>query len=119
RALTRDVPERFNERFGETFVVPSVRVPEVGARIMDLQAPDVKMSTTASSEQGLLLLTDDDQSISKKVKSAVTDSGNEVLRAPDKAGISNLLEIMAVVGDRTPEEVEKEFQGAGYGQFKA
>jgi tryptophanyl-tRNA synthetase len=117
--LARDIAERFNQRFGETLVVPRHRIPEVGGRIMDLQSPDVKMSTTASSEQGLVLLLDDDATIEKRVKSAVTDSGSEVVRAPDKPGISNLIEIMAVVGDRSPEDVEREFQGAGYGQFKS
>jgi len=118
--LARDIAQRFNERFGETFVVPRHRIPEVGARIMDLQAPDMKMSTTgAASEQGLIFILDDDATIAKKVKSAVTDSGTDVLRAPDKAGISNLIEILAVAQDRTPEDVEREFAGAGYGQFKA
>jgi tryptophanyl-tRNA synthetase len=117
--LARDIAERFNERFGETLVVPNIRIPEVGARIMDLQAPDVKMSTTASTDQGLILLLDDDKTIEKKVKSAVTDSGSEVVRGPDKRGISNLIEIMAVATGRSPEEVEQEFAGAGYGQFKS
>jgi tryptophanyl-tRNA synthetase len=117
--LARDIAQRFNERFGETLVVPNIRIPEVGARIMDLQSPDVKMSTTASSDQGLVLLLDDDRTIEKKVKSAVTDSGSEVVRAPDKRGISNLIEIMAVATGRSPEDVERDFQGAGYGQFKS
>jgi tryptophanyl-tRNA synthetase len=117
--LARDIAQRFNERFGETLLVPNIRIPEVGARIMDLQSPDVKMSTTASSDQGLVLLLDDDRTIEKKVKSAVTDSGSEVVRAPDKRGISNLIEIMAVATERSPEEVEQDFQGAGYGQFKS
>jgi tryptophanyl-tRNA synthetase len=117
--LARDIAQRFNERFGETLLVPNIRIPEVGARIMDLQSPDVKMSTTASSDQGLVLLLDDDRTIEKKVKSAVTDSGSEVVRAPDKRGISNLIEIMAVATGRSPEDVERDFQGAGYGQFKS
>ena len=117
--LARDIAERFNDRFGETFVVPRHRIPEVGARIMDLQSPDEKMSTTAASQAGLVLLLDDDRTIAKKVKSAVTDSGTDIVRAPDKAGISNLIEIMAVIGDRSPEDVEREFQGSGYGDFKS
>jgi tryptophanyl-tRNA synthetase len=116
--LMRDVADRFNARFGETLVVPEVRVPEVGARIMDLQFPDRKMSTTGGSPQGTVLVLDDPATITKKVRSAVTDSGSGVVRAPDKAGISNLIEILAAVRGIRPEEVEHEFDGSGYGAFK-
>jgi tryptophanyl-tRNA synthetase len=116
--LARDVAQRFNERYGETFVLPRHVIPEIGGRIMDLQDPESKMSTTAPSEAGTVLLLDDDKTIAKKVKSAVTDSGSEVRRAPDKPGISNLIEIMAAVGERTPEEVQREFSDARYGDFK-
>jgi tryptophanyl-tRNA synthetase len=116
--LCRDIAQRFNERFGETFVVPRHRIPEVGARIMDLQAPEQKMSTTGGTEQGTLLVLDDEKTLVKKVKSAVTDSGSDVVRGPDKPGISNLIEVLAVVRDVAPEEVEAEFDGSGYGQFK-
>jgi tryptophanyl-tRNA synthetase len=116
--LTRDVAERFNARFGDTLVVPEVRVPEVGARIMDLQFPDRKMSTTGGSPQGTVLVLDDPAAIVKKVRSAVTDSGTEVRRAPDKAGVSNLIEILAAVRETRPEEVERDFDGSGYGAFK-
>src|ERR1700761_1281121 len=95
--LMRDAAERFNARFGETLVVPELRVPTVGARIMDLQFPDRKMSTTGGSPQGTVLVLDDPATITKKVKSAVTDSGSDVVRGPDKAGISNLIDIMAAV----------------------
>ena len=77
------------------------------------------MSTTAASEQGVVFLLDDEDTIVKKVKSSVTDSGRDVVRGPDKPGISNLIEVMAVVTERTPEVVEGEFDGAGYGDFKA
>jgi tryptophanyl-tRNA synthetase len=117
--LARDIAERFNDRFGETFVVPRHVIPEIGGRIMDLQTPDSKMSTTAPSQAGTILLLDDDRTIVKKVKSAVTDSGSEVRRGPDKAGISNLIEIMAVATGRSPEDVEREFEGKGYGDFKS
>jgi tryptophanyl-tRNA synthetase len=117
--LARDTAQRFNERFGETFVVPRHVIPEVGGRIMDLQSPESKMSTTAPTEAGTVLLLDDDKTITKKVKSAVTDSGSEVRRGPGKAGISNLIEIMAVVGERTPEDVEQDFSEARYGDFKS
>ena len=117
--LMREIARRFNERFGETLVVPEHRIPEVGARIMDLQDPSSRMSTTASTEQGAVYILDAPETVEKKVRSAVTDSGTEVRRAPDKAGISNLIEILAVVRGVDPAEVEREFDGSGYGDFKA
>src|SRR6059058_5801900 len=93
--LMRDIAERFNARFGETLVVPEGRYPEVGARIMDLQYPERKMSTTGGSPQGTVYVLDDPDTVAKKFRSAVTDSGTEVVRAPDKPGISNLIDILA------------------------
>jgi tryptophanyl-tRNA synthetase len=116
--LMRDVAERFNTRFGQTLVVPEARIPEVGARIMDLQFPERKMSTTGGSPQGTVYLLDEPKAVTKKIRSAVTDSGTEVVRAPDKEGISNLIEILAAVRGTAPEEVEREFDGEGYGAFK-
>jgi tryptophanyl-tRNA synthetase len=116
--LMRDVAERFNARFGETLVVPEHRIPEVGARIMDLQAPDRKMSTTGGTPQGTVYVLDEPDTIVKKFRSAVTDSGSEVVRAPDKAGVSNLIEVLAAVRGTAPEEIEHEFDGSGYGAFK-
>jgi tryptophanyl-tRNA synthetase len=116
--LMRNVAIRFNERFGETLVVPDGRIPEIGARIMDLQSPGDKMSTTASSEQGTLYVLDDEKSITKKIKSAVTDSGSEVRVAPDKQGISNLIEILAVIRGVDHAAIEREFEGQQYGAFK-
>jgi tryptophanyl-tRNA synthetase len=116
--LMREIARRFNERFGETLVVPELRVPEVGARIMDLQEPERKMSTTGGTEQGTVLVLEESDAIRKKLGSAVTDSGREVVRSPDKAGITNLIEILAVARGGTPEEVESEFEGSGYGDFK-
>jgi tryptophanyl-tRNA synthetase len=116
--LMRDVAERFNARFGETLVVPEARIPEIGARIMDLQYPDKKMSTTGGSEQGTVLVLDEPDTITKKIRSAVTDSGSEVVRRADKAGITNLIEILSVIRGSAPEEVEREFDGGGYGAFK-
>ncbi len=116
--LMRDVAQRFNARFGDTLVVPEHRIPEVGARIMDLQFPDRKMSTTGGSPQGTVLVLDEPEVIVKKIRSSVTDSGTEVVRGPDKAGVSNLIEILAAVRGVAPEEVEREFDGSGYGAFK-
>jgi tryptophanyl-tRNA synthetase len=117
--LMRDVAIRFNQRFGETFVVPEHRIPEVGSRIMDLQVPDMRMSTTASTDQGAVYILDEEDAVVRKFKSAVTDSGREIVRAPDKPGVSNLIEIMAVATGQSPEAVEKEYAGAGgYAGFK-
>src|SRR5436305_14868310 len=116
--LMRDIAERFNERFGETLVVPEGVYPEVGARIMDLQEPESKMSTTGGTPQGTVLVLDEPKTIEKQVKSAVTDSGREVERRPDKPGISNLIDILAAVRGVEPQAVEAEFDGSGYGAFK-
>jgi tryptophanyl-tRNA synthetase len=116
--LMRDIAERFNERFGEILVVPEHRIPEVGARIMDLQDPTSKMSTTSGSESGRVYVLDEPTAIVKKFKSAVTDSGSEVVRGPDKPGISNLIEILAVVRGVDPAEIERDFEGRRYGDFK-
>jgi tryptophanyl-tRNA synthetase len=116
--LMRDVAERFNARFGETFVVPEGVYPEVGARIMDLQYPDRKMSTTGGSPQGTVYILDEPDTVARKFRSAVTDSGTEVVRAPEKPGITNLIEILAAVRGTRPEEVEASFNGSGYGAFK-
>jgi tryptophanyl-tRNA synthetase len=120
--LMRDVARRFNARFAdgeELLTVPEHRIPEVGARIMDLQEPTRKMSTTGASEQGTVYVLDEPKAIEKKLKSAVTDSGSEVRRAPDKPGLSNLIEILAAVRGAEPDAVEREFSEAGYGEFKA
>jgi tryptophanyl-tRNA synthetase len=116
--LMRDVASRFNARFGDTLAVPKHRIPEVGARIMDLQFPDRKMSTTGGSPQGTVLVLDEPDVIAKKIRSSVTDSGSEVVRGDDKAGISNLIEILAAVRGTAPQEIEAEFDGSGYGAFK-
>jgi tryptophanyl-tRNA synthetase len=116
--LMREVARRFNERCGEALVVPEMRIPGVGARIMDLQEPERKMSTTGGTEAGTVLVLDEPDVIRKKLGSAVTDSGREVRRAPDKAGITNLIDIYAVARGSDPAAVEREFEGAGYGDFK-
>jgi tryptophanyl-tRNA synthetase len=117
--LARDVGERFNSRFGETFKLPQGRYPEVGARIMDLQEPQRKMSTTLGTPQGTLSLLDAPEVLTKKVKSAVTDSGTDVRRGPGKEGIANLIDIMSVATGDEPEAIESRYDGAGYGQFKS
>jgi tryptophanyl-tRNA synthetase len=116
--LMREIARRFNERFGEALVVPEMRIPEVGARIMDLQEPERKMSTTGGTPQGTVLVLDEPGTIRKKFGSAVTDSGREVVRAPDKPGISNLIDILTVARGSDQAAVEAEFEGAGYGDFK-
>jgi tryptophanyl-tRNA synthetase len=118
--LARDVAARFNHRFGETFVVPEPVIPDVGARIMDLQTPTAKMSKSSLSPQGTLLVTDPPEVTAKKIRSAVTDSGTDVRYDPvDKPGVSNLLTILGAVTGRSAEALEAEFAGAGYGAFKA
>jgi tryptophanyl-tRNA synthetase len=116
--LTRNLAERFNSRYGETFKLPEGIYPEVGARVMDLQEPDRKMSTTGGTPQGTIGLLDPPDTVRRKVRSAVTDSGNEVRRGEDKPGITNLIDMMAVATGSTPEEIEARYDGTGYGRFK-
>jgi tryptophanyl-tRNA synthetase len=117
--LMREIARRFNERFGETLVEPEHRIPDIGARIMDLQEPTRKMSTTGGTEAGTLYVLDEPAAIRKKLGSAVTDSGREIVRREDKPGVTNLIEILAVARGADPAEIEREFDGAGYGDFKA
>jgi tryptophanyl-tRNA synthetase len=116
--LMRNVAGRFNNRFGDTLVVPDARIPEVGGRIMDLQAPDRKMSTTGGTLAGTIYVTEEPKAILKKFRSAVTDTGAEIRRSPDKPGITNLIEILAAVDGTSPEAIENRFNGSGYGDFK-
>ncbi len=117
--LTRDIAERFNQRFGETFVVPEVSIPEQGARIKNLQEPERLMSTSRGAPQGVVRVLDPPDVVRKKFKTAVTDSGTDVRYAPDdKAGISNLLEIMSVATGDDISELEARYDGGGYGRFK-
>ena len=116
--LMRDVAVRFNNRFGELLVVPEARIPEIGARVRDLQEPDRKMSTTGGSEQGTVYVLDEPDTVRRKFRRAVADSGREIVRRDAKPGISNLMEIMAVARGVGPEQVERDFEGSGYGDFK-
>jgi tryptophanyl-tRNA synthetase len=118
--LMRDVARRFNARFGEDIlVVPEHRIPDVGARIMDLQEPTNKMSTTGGTPEGTVLVLDEPAIVERKIKRAVTDSGSDIVRAPDKPGVTNLIDILAVARGSSPEAVEEEMRAArGYGDLK-
>jgi tryptophanyl-tRNA synthetase len=117
--LSREIARRFNQTYGEVLVEPEHVIPEVGARIMDLQDPTAKMSTTYGTDAGLVYIDDEPDAIRSKVKRAQTDSGTEVLRGEGKEGIANLIEILSVVRGVGPEAIESEFAGSGYGDFKA
>ncbi len=117
--LTRDIAERFNATYGaDVLVTPEHVIPDVGARIMDLQEPTRKMSTTGSEERARIFVDDEETAIVKKLKSAVTDSGAEVRRDADKPGITNLIDILAAVRGAEPGAVESEFADSRYGDFK-
>jgi tryptophanyl-tRNA synthetase len=116
--LAREIARRFNSTYGELLVEPEHVIPQLGARIMDLQDPSSKMSTTYGSDAGLIYIDDAREAIVKKVKRAETDSGSEVVRGAEKPGISNLIEILAVSRGVSAEDVEGEFAGRGYGDFK-
>ena len=116
--LTRDVAERFNSRYGATFVVPEADIPKVGARLMDLQEPTRKMSKSIDSPQGTVLMADDPAAIEKKFKRAVTDNDGEVRYDPaGKPGVSNLLSILAAATDGDPEALAGQYEQ--YGPLKA
>jgi tryptophanyl-tRNA synthetase len=116
--LTRDIAERFNARYGETFTLPRGVYPETGARVMDLQEPEKKMSTTGGTEQGTVYVLDPPDVIRRKFKTAVTDSGREIVHSPEKPGISNLIEIVTVATGESIEQVQARHDGQGYGAFK-
>ncbi len=119
--LSRDIAERFNARFPETFVVPEADIPpaEGGARIMDFQNPTSKMSKSADSPMGTVKVTDPPDVLRRKIRSAVTDSGREVVFGRDKPAISNLLTVFSVVTGRPIGELEAAYAGTGYGDFKS
>ena len=100
------------------FVEPDHVIPEIGARVMDLQDPGAKMSTSYSTDAGLVYIDDEPDAIRRKLKRAQTDSGSEIVRARDKPGVSNLIEMLAVTRQVAPDEIEREFEGQGYGTFK-
>jgi tryptophanyl-tRNA synthetase len=117
--LTRNIAERFNSRYGETFTVPEGVYPEEGARIKNLQEPERLMSTSAGNPQGVVRMIDAPDTVRQKFKTAVTDSGRDVVHDPQtKPGISNLIEIMAVATGESIGGIESRYDGSGYAQFK-
>jgi tryptophanyl-tRNA synthetase len=116
--LTRDIAQRFNHRYGETFTVPKPTFPKVGARLMDLQLPDRKMSKSLPPA-GTIELREEEETTRRKVRRAVTDSGSEVRAGADKQAVTNLLELFGAVTGASVEDVERQYQGKGYGEFKS
>ncbi len=116
--ITRDIAERFNNLYGEVFTIPEAYISENGAKIMSLADPTKKMSKSDENKNATILLLDDRDTIIRKFKRAVTDSGSEVRFSEDKPGISNLMSIYGCVTGKTMEEIEREFDGKGYGEFK-
>jgi len=117
--LTRTLGERFNHKFGETFVIPKAYTTEVSENIMGLDDPTKKMSKSASSEYNYISLTDDAETVWRKIKKAVTDSGSEIVYAEDKPALKNLINIYSLVADISPKDIEKKYVGKGYADFKA
>ncbi|WJQ07904.1 tryptophan--tRNA ligase [Geobacillus stearothermophilus] len=118
--LTRDLAERFNKRYGELFTIPEARIPKVGARIMSLVDPTKKMSKSDPNPKAYITLLDDAKTIEKKIKSAVTDSEGTIRYDKEgKPGISNLLNIYSTLSGQSIEELEQQYEGKGYGVFKA
>ena len=117
--LTRDLAQRFNNVYGDVFTVPEPYLGKAGTRIMSLQDPTSKMSKSDENENGCIYVLDDTDTIMRKFKRAVTDSGSEVLYKDDKPGIKNLIDIYCAMTGKSPKEVEAEFDGKGYGDFKS
>jgi tryptophanyl-tRNA synthetase len=117
--ITRDLAKRFNKRFDDTFIVPEPYVQKEGMRIMGLDDPTKKMSKSAKSEYNYISLTDDEETVIKKIKKAVTDSGSEIEYKPEKPALTNLINIYSLLENITPEEVEKKYHGKGYAEFKS
>lgn len=116
--IARDIANRFNHYYGETLTVPEAYIPKVGQRIMSLQTPENKMSKSDPNPNGCIRLLDDRDTIIRKFKRAVTDSGSEIKCSADKPGVTNLLSIYSAVTNKTVEDAEIEFAGLGYGDFK-
>jgi len=116
--LSRTLARRFNHLYGETFVVPEIMIPEVGARIMALDDPTQKMSKSLPTPGGYIALLDEPDTIRRKIRRAVTDSGTEIVAGPEKPAITNLLGIYAAVAGETIPALEERYEGSGYGDFK-
>ena len=116
--MTRDLAKRFNSRFGETFNIPEAILAETGARIMGLDDPSKKMSKSSSSSYNFIALTDNADTVSKKIKKAVTDSGDSIAFQDDKPALKNLLTIYGLLADKQPQEIVNEYSGKSYREFK-
>jgi tryptophanyl-tRNA synthetase len=116
--LTRELARRFNSRYGEVFKIPKAKLMTAGARVMSLQDPESKMSKSSDDPKGTIDLLEKPEAVKEKIMSAVTDTGDKIIDRPDKAGISNLLTIYSVLSDQSVEDLEKQYQGKGYGEFK-
>jgi tryptophanyl-tRNA synthetase len=116
--ITRTLAKRFNSRFGETFVIPESFITKEGMRIMGLDDPTKKMSKSAASEYNYINLTDDEETVRRKIKKAVTDSGSEIIYSENKPALKNLINIYSLFSDKKPEGIEKEFKGKNYAEFK-
>lgn len=116
--LTRDIAERFNNTYSPTFKIPDPYIPKAGARIMDLQEPTKKMSKSSDNPNSYILLMDPPEVIRKKISRSVTDSLGVVKYSDEQPGVKNLMTILSVITGKTPEDIEKEYEGQGYAQFK-
>ncbi|SDI00361.1 tryptophanyl-tRNA synthetase [Alteribacillus persepolensis] len=117
--LTRNLAERFNRKYNDIFTVPEAQIPQVGARIMSLQEPTKKMSKSDENQKAFISMLDDEKTVIKKIKSAVTDSENEIrFDRENKPGVSNLMSIYSLSTGKSLEEIEQDFSGKGYGDFK-
>lgn len=116
--ITRTLANRFNKRFGEVFIVPEPFITKEGARIMGLDDPAKKMSKSASSEYNYITLTDDAETVRRKIKKAVTDSGTEIIYSDEKPALQNLINIYSLLSEKSAKEIEAEYKGKGYADFK-
>lgn len=116
--LARDLGKRFNHKFGETFIIPEVHIKKEGMRVMGLDNPEKKMSKSAESIYNRIELLDDAESIRRKIKKAVTDSGSEIIYSDEKPALKNLINIYSSFSDKSPQEIQEMYKGKGYGDFK-
>lgn len=116
--ITRNIAQRFNGIYGDVFTMPEAYIPKVAARVMSLSEPEKKMSKSSPNENSFVLVMDKPEAIMRKFKRAITDSKGGIYRSPEKPGVTNLIEIYSAVTGMTPEAVENEFNGKGYGVFK-